>query len=137
MADFLAAGRTMSTLLALFAMLALALSATGLLGVIGCLAAQRSREFAIRRALGAAPSTLLVLLSRRAAGVAGLGLALGAAGGFAVTRVLRATLFEGIRPEPAVFAIVLALVAVVALVATALPFARVLRQDPLQALREP
>jgi predicted permease len=137
MADHLAAGRTMSTLLAVFAVLALALSATGLLGVIGCLAAQRSREFAIRRALGATPSAVLALLSRRAAAVAGVGLALGAAGGFALTRVLRATVFDGIRAEPAVFGVVLVLVAIVALVATSLPFSRVLRQDPLQALREP
>jgi predicted permease len=136
LADFLASGRTMATLVALFAAVALLVAATGLLGVIGCVAGQRTREFGIRMALGARWSALLWLLLRRALLLAAGGLLLGAAGGAAVIRILRATLTDEIRPEPAIFGAVAVIVAVVALGASVLPLARVLRRDPLLALRD-
>jgi ABC-type antimicrobial peptide transport system permease subunit len=136
LADFLAMGRAIAGLLAAFAALALLLAATGLLGVIGCVVGQRSREFGIRLALGATRGALLGLVLRRSLTLAFGGLVIGTAGGFAIARLLRAFVLDDIHPEPVVFAAVTVVVSVVALAASVLPLRRLLGRNPLLALRE-
>jgi predicted permease len=133
--DFLSAGRAITRLLAAFAVLALVLATTGLVGVIGCIVGQRTREFAIRLALGATHASLLGLVLRRALGLAAGGLVVGAAGGMAASRLLQSMLIDDIRPEPTVFGTAVVVVTLVAIVASVLPLGRVLKGDPLLALR--
>ena len=135
LADFLSVGRVITRLLAAFAGLALVLAATGLVGVVGCLVGQRTREFGIRLALGASRASLLGLVLRRALALAAGGLVVGAAGGMAASRLLQALLIDDIRPEPAVFGVATLVVALVALLASVLPLGRLLKRDPLLALR--
>ncbi|MEY2880736.1 MAG: hypothetical protein RLZZ15_3116 [Verrucomicrobiota bacterium] len=122
-------------LFGLFAALALALSAVGLYGLIAFGVAQRTREFGIRTALGAAPRALLALVLREGALLIALGLALGIAGAFAATRLLGAVVTASPVQDPLVFALVPLLLATVAALACAIPARRAARVNPVEALR--
>ena len=104
--------------------------------MIGCIVGQRAREFGIRLALGATPRGLLGLVLRRAMVLAAGGLALGLAAGVAAARLMRSWLYDGIGPEPWVLVAVAAIVAGVAIAASMVPVGRLLRGNPLAALRE-
>ena len=122
-------------LLGLFAGVALLLAAVGIHGVLSCGVSQRSREIGIRMALGARATDVVTAIVREGLGLAAIGLALGLAGAFALTRFLSTQLF-GIAPtDPATFAAVAALLAVVALAATLAPARRATLVDPIVALR--
>jgi putative ABC transport system permease protein len=122
-------------LLGLFAGVALLLAAVGIHGVLSCGVSQRSREIGIRMALGARASDVVTAIVREGLGLAAIGLALGLAGAFALTRFLSTQLF-GIAPtDPATFAAVAALLAVVALAATLAPARRATLVDPIVTLR--
>ena len=124
------------TLFAAFAILAVLLSAAGIYGVLAGSVAERTREIGVRSALGATPRDLLRMVLRRGLRLAGMGVVLGLAGAFAVTRYLHALLF-GIAPtDAAVFASAAALLLGVALVACLVPARRAVRVDPMVALRE-
>jgi predicted permease len=124
------------TLFAAFAILAVLLSAAGIYGVLAGSVAERTREIGVRSALGATPRDLLRMVLRRGLWLAGMGVVLGLAGAFAVTRYLHALLF-GIAPtDAAVFASAAALLLGVALVACLVPARRAVRVDPMVALRE-
>ena len=86
-------------------------------------------------ALGAGRGEVLALVLRQALGVTAVGLALGLLGAFGATRLLSALLYEVAPTDPATFAVVAALLAVVALAACAVPARRATRVDPLVALR--
>ena len=122
-------------LLAAFALLALALAAFGIYAVLAYSVEQRRREIGIRMALGAAAGDVTRMVLRRAAALIALGLAAGAAGALAVTRVLAAFLFEVHPTDGATAAAVALLLATVALLAGWLPARRAARLDPLVALR--
>ena len=122
-------------LLGIFAALALGLAATGLYGVLAHSVTQRTREIGVRIALGARPAEAVALMLREGLILAGIGLAVGLAGAFALTRVLRNLLF-GVAPlDLPTFGAVTVLLAFVALIASYLPARRAAKVNPIVALR--
>jgi ABC-type antimicrobial peptide transport system permease subunit len=96
---------------------------------------QRTREFGVRIALGARTSEVLGLVARDAIRLAVIGVGLGLAGSFALTRLLENQLY-GVAPiDPLVFAGAAALLATVALAAALAPALRAARTNPIEALR--
>jgi ABC-type antimicrobial peptide transport system permease subunit len=122
-------------LLGLFAGTALLLGAVGIHGVLSYDVARRRREIGIRMALGAQPTGILRLVVGQSAILTVVALAVGAAGAFALTRFLSALLFGVSAHDPATLVAVAALMAAVALAATAIPAWRAARTDPATALR--
>jgi predicted permease len=119
-----------------FGAVALFLSAIGIYGVLAYLVTQRRKEIGIRIALGSSAGAVFELVLREGLLLTGAGLALGAAGAFALRRSLESQLF-GIRAsDPVVLAVVTVVLAVVAIVACAFPARRATRIDPIIALAE-
>jgi len=127
---------TMALLVA-FALVALALASLGIYGVISFLVGQRTREFAIRLALGAEPSNLLRSVLRDGARMVLVGVAAGLVAALGLTQLLtRFSLLFGVgATDPVTFAGVTVLLTLVALAACFLPARRATRVDPLVALR--
>ncbi|HMA40407.1 MAG TPA: ABC transporter permease, partial [Gemmatimonadales bacterium] len=136
MSDRLTAARRFNTtLLTLFACLAVALALVGIYGVTAYSVTQRAREMGIRMALGAQPSQVVGLLVRENLRRVALGVVLGLAAAFGVTRVLKALLYEVTPSDAVTFAATAVLLAAVALAATWWPARRATRVDPVVALR--
>jgi putative ABC transport system permease protein len=131
------AGRRFTLLIiGLFALAAMALAAIGIYGVMSYLVLQRTREIGIRLALGAQGSDVLRLVVKQGITLAVLGIALGLAGAFALTRSMASLLF-GVGPsDPLTFIGISALLALVALAACWIPARRAMKTDPLVALRQ-
>jgi predicted permease len=131
------AGHTLTaSILGTFAALALVLAGVGLYGVISYSVVQRTQELGIRAALGAQRVDLLRLVLRQGVGFVAAGFAIGLAASLGFGTLIAKQLY-GIGPtDPATFALVAALLAAVALLATAVPAMRATRADPLRALRE-
>jgi putative ABC transport system permease protein len=118
-----------------FAMLALALTAAGLFGVLSQAVAQRTREIGIRMALGARPADVMALILSRGMLLTSIGVLLGGAAAFGLVKTLRALLY-GVSPtDPASFLTVAALLMLVALIACWLPTRAAMRVHPAVALR--
>jgi putative ABC transport system permease protein len=131
----LARPRVNAVLLGGFALVALALAAVGIYGVITYGVIQRTRELGIRMALGAGSDQLLRLVVRQGMAPVLAGVALGAAGALGAGRVLRSLLF-GVGPtDPLIFALVTGFLLAVALMACYLPARRAAMTDPMTALR--
>ncbi len=127
--------RLFASLLTIFGVIALTLSTVGIYSVIAYSVTQRTREIGIRLALGAQPRDVLVLVARQGLSLALIGVAIGLAGAFALTRLMVGLLF-GVTPTDAVtFATVSLGLIAVALVACYLPARRATKVDPLVALR--
>jgi ABC-type antimicrobial peptide transport system permease subunit len=122
-------------LLSIFAALALVLAVVGIYGVIAYAVQQRSREIGIRIALGASTERVVGMVVRRGLTLAVIGVALGTAGAYAVTRVLQSLLFGVSARDPLTFAAVAALLGGVAVLASWIPARRAARVDPLTAMR--
>jgi len=135
LAESTARPRFMSFVVALFAGMSLLLAGVGLSGVMAYAVRQRTREMGIRMALGAQPSDVLRLVLGHGMRLALLGVGLGLAGAFAVTRVMASLLYGVSTTDPLVFGALAALVTLVALLATWLPAHRATRVDPQIALR--
>jgi ABC-type antimicrobial peptide transport system permease subunit len=126
---------TQMTLVTSFALLALAMASIGLYGVLAYTVAQRLPEIGVRLALGAARGTVVVETLRGALMLVGAGIALGVAVAVAISRALQAWLF-GVTPlDATTFAGTVVVLAVMALVASAVPAARGASVDPARVLR--
>jgi putative ABC transport system permease protein len=131
----LASGRFNLLLLGFFALVALALSAIGIYGVMSFSTAQRTHEVGVRLVLGAKRTDILGMVLRQGLSLAAAGIALGLAGALTLTRLLESFLF-GITPaDPLTYATICALLLSVALLACYVPARRATRVDLLNALR--
>jgi putative ABC transport system permease protein len=133
--ESMASNRLQSMLLTVFASIALLLAAIGIYGVISYSVEQRTREIGIRSALGASRSDVLRLVLSRAMLLAGIGLLLGIAAAFGLTRLLATLLFGVGERDPLTLAAVAGVLAAVALLASYIPARRATRVDPMVALR--
>jgi putative ABC transport system permease protein len=131
--------RLEAILLGSFGLLALALAGVGIYGVMSYTVTQRSSEIGIRMALGASRAAVLKMVIVQGLRLAAIGLAIGLAFGwilaFAAKRVMAKLLFGVSSTDPATFAIIVGLLALVALLACFIPARRATRVDPMVALR--
>ena len=134
-AESMASNRLRSLLLTVFASIAVLLAAIGIYGVIAYSVEQRTHELGIRAALGASRGDLLRLVLRSGMLMAGLGLLLGFAGAFGLTRLLANLLFGVGERDPMTIGAVAALLSCVALLACYIPARRATKVDPMVALR--
>ncbi|HEU4766247.1 MAG TPA: ABC transporter permease, partial [Pyrinomonadaceae bacterium] len=130
-----AAPRFSTTLLSIFAAVALVLTVVGLYGVMSYSVAQRTNEIGIRLALGAQGRDVLLMIVRQGSKLILIGLGIGLAAAFAVTRLVESLLFGVTNKDPLTFAAVAVLLAVVALLACYIPAWRATKVDPMEALR--
>jgi putative ABC transport system permease protein len=119
----------------LFAAAALALAAVGLYGVVAFSVTRRTQEIGIRMALGAQRTDVLRLVVGEGARLAVLGVSIGIAASFVITRLLSSLLFGVSATDPITFAGVAALLSLIALLASYIPARRAMRLDPNNALR--
>jgi len=122
-------------LVGVFGALAVVLAAIGIYGVMGYSVTQRKHEIAVRMALGAKTSQVLRLILRDGLVLASLGVGIGLAGAFALTRLMSSLLFDVKPTDTQTFIGVSALLIVVALLACLIPARRATKVDPLVALR--
>jgi putative ABC transport system permease protein len=135
MAEAVAQPQLRTLLLSLFAALALVLASLGIYGVMSNTVAQRTHEIGVRMALGAGQSSVLRLVLSHAMRLTLLAIALGTAGAFALTRLMKSFLFHVTPTDPATFVEVALFLFLVALLASYIPARRATRVDPLVSLR--
>ena len=133
--DSLGERRFQMTLLSVFALVALALAALGIYGVMAYSVAQRSREIGIRMALGAAPRRVLGMVVAGGLRLAAAGVGLGIIGALAATRVLSALVYGVSTTDPLTLASTAAVLIVSAALASWIPARRATRLDPTLSLR--
>jgi putative ABC transport system permease protein len=134
-ADDLASPRVITSLLGIFALLALIVTCAGIGGVVALSVSQRTNEIGIRMALGATSRGVLRMVLQREMVLVIAGIGLGVAGAIAITRLMSGLLFGTSPTDFLTFACVAAVFAVVAVVACLLPARRATRIDPLVAFR--
>jgi len=122
-------------LLGIFAGIALLLAAVGIYGVMAYTVEQRTAEIGIRVALGARQTQMVGLIMRHGLFLACIGVGVGTAVAFALTRYLKTLLFGIASNDPLTFILVPALLTLVALLASFIPARRAARVDPVIALR--
>ncbi|HZS46475.1 MAG TPA: ABC transporter permease [Blastocatellia bacterium] len=122
-------------LIGFFSALALILASIGIYGVISYSVAQRTREIGIRMAVGASQRQVLAMVVGNAIKLALIGIAVGAAGAFGLTRFISFILY-GVSPsDPLTFTGISIVLALVAIVASYVPARRAMKVDPNTALR--
>jgi predicted permease len=134
-AEDLAPSRLNATLFGAFAVLALAIAAVGVLGVLAFSVGQRSREFGLRMALGADRGRVLRSVLAEGAALVGLSLAIGGLGALALGRAMQGLLFQIDPFDPLTFAAAAGALAAIAMAAAFLPAWRAAAVDPMTSLR--
>jgi hypothetical protein len=119
-----------------FAGVAALLAALGLYGVLAHAVTQQRREIGIRMALGARPGDVVAHTLRSALSMLMVGLGVGLAGAFALTRALKSLLFEVSALDPSALAVACLSMTLVGIVAALIPASRAAAVDPMAALRE-
>ncbi len=127
--------RFLATLLGIFSTTALVLAAVGLYGVISYSVTRRTSEFGVRMAMGAQPGDVLALVLRQGLTLAIIGVAIGAAGALALTRLMRPLLYGVSAFDPVTFITMAAALVAVTALACLIPARRATQVDPLVALR--
>lgn len=135
LSNSVAGTRSVTTVLGLFAIVALALAALGLYGVLAFFVSKRIHEIGIRVALGAPGMRVVRMVLARGLTLVGIGLGLGTAGAFGVTRLMEGMLFQVSAQDPITFLSVTGFFILVALGACLVPAWKALRVDPLEVLR--
>ncbi|HKG46345.1 MAG TPA: ABC transporter permease [Pyrinomonadaceae bacterium] len=135
MSEWVARSRFNTLLLGLFAGLATLLSAVGIFGVMNYSVALRTREIGLRLAVGAQPRQVLLLILKQGLVLTVVGVVLGLAAAFALTRLLSGLLFGVAAVDVTTFTTISLLLVLVSLLACYLPARRAMRIDPLSALR--
>jgi predicted lysophospholipase L1 biosynthesis ABC-type transport system permease subunit len=134
-AGAIAPRRTNTTLLTLFGIVALGLAAMGVYGVIAYGVTRRTKEIGIRMALGAQPLNIITLIAREGVLLAVFGIALGAAGAWALRRVVASLLYGITVDDPLAFAGAAIALFAIAVVATLIPARAALKVDPARTIR--
>ncbi len=132
----LAPRRFNTLLIGLFAVTALLLAAVGTYGVMAYAVSTRTREIGVRAALGAGPRDLVRLVVGEGLVVAAVAVTIGVAGGLVATGLLSGMLYQVAPRDLRTFALVAAVLTLVALAASLLPARRATRVNPISALRE-
>ena len=122
-------------LLVAFSCVALVLAAVGIYGVISYSVIQRTHEMGIRMAIGAQRSDVLKLVVRQAMILAFAGVVIGLLAAWGLTRLIKSLLFNVSVTDPLTFAVISAVMFLIALLACLIPATRATRVDPLMALR--
>jgi predicted permease len=128
--------RFVTTLIGIFAAVAVILAAVGLYGVLSTIVRQRTAEIGMRMVFGAPRASILNLVVGEGLRLSAAGIVAGLIGAFAITRAM-ASLLVGITPtDPITFAGIVVLFALIAVTASWLPARRASRLDPMNAIRE-
>jgi putative ABC transport system permease protein len=127
--------RLSTSVLGLFALLALILAAVGIYGVIAYAVAQRTNEIGIRMALGARRTGILKLILAESLQIVLIGLGIGLVASFGLMRLLSSLLYEVKANDPIIFVAVSVVLLVAAIAAAYVPARRASRIDPIVALR--
>jgi predicted permease len=127
--------RFFGSLFAIFAAIGLMVASIGIYAVMAYSVSQRTQEIGIRMAFGAQPNSILKLVVGQGLKLALIGVAIGLAAAFAVTRLMASFLVGVSATDPTTFALVAVLLAGIALLASFLPARRAARVDPMLALR--
>jgi ABC-type antimicrobial peptide transport system permease subunit len=127
--------RSTATMIGALGILALLLAAVGVYGVVAYAVSQRVQEFGIRTALGARSGNVVGLVLRHAGRLAAVGIAMGMAASFALSKLI-GRFIAGVSPtDPITIAGVVALLVGTVLLASCIPALRAIRVDPIKVLR--
>ena len=127
--------RFSAALLGAFAALSILLASVGIYGVMAYVVARRSRELALRAALGASPRALFAQVAGRGLVLTAIGGTIGLAGALAAGRLLSGLLFDTAAADPLTIGAVAVLLPAITLAACAVPARRAARVDPIATLR--
>jgi len=128
--------RFTTTLIGIFAGVAMLLAAVGLYGVLSTIVRQRTAEIGMRMVFGAPRSSILNLVVGEGLKLSAIGTLIGLAGALAITRVM-ASMLVGVNPtDPLTFAVIVGIFGIIAVTASWIPARRASRLDPMAAIRE-